>query len=194
MNDSAVSPIELLQVSASEEPRHFLRRDGRLSRIVEMLHASRLVTGRELASALGVHVRTVYRDVRDLVRSGVPIEGEAGLGYTLDGGSCSAPLVFGDGELEAVIAGVRAVIDGGDQRLRGAASRALTKIEAARPRALVPCAAPSEGAALDDSTSDGSRPGVRTTGPLLAAGLASELARTDDLRIVETIAGGVGAR
>ena len=60
-----------------------MRRADRLFRIVQFLRAGRLQTARGLATKLQVSERTIYRDVQDLQLSGVPILGEAGVGYTL---------------------------------------------------------------------------------------------------------------
>ena len=61
-----------------------MRRADRLFRIVQRLRRRGVTTARDLAQALEVSERTVYRDVRDLLLSGVPIQGEAGVGYALD--------------------------------------------------------------------------------------------------------------
>ena len=58
-----------------------MRRADRLFRLVEILRSKRLATGGWLAEQLGVSLRTLYRDIADLSLSGVPIEGEAGVGY-----------------------------------------------------------------------------------------------------------------
>ena len=60
-----------------------MRRADRLFRIVRILRGGRLQTARMLAEKLAVSERTIYRDVSDLQTSGMPIEGEAGVGYTL---------------------------------------------------------------------------------------------------------------
>jgi len=60
-----------------------MRRADRLFRIVRILRGGRLQTARMLAQKLEVSERTIYRDVSDLQTSGMPIEGEAGVGYTL---------------------------------------------------------------------------------------------------------------
>lgn len=101
-----------------------------------MLRKKRLVTAAALASELEVHVRTVYRDVRDLARSGVPVAGEAGVGYALTGGYELPPLMFTEDEVEALTLGARVVMAWGDGELEGAAVRALAKIEAVLPPRL----------------------------------------------------------
>ena len=57
-----------------------MRRADRLFRIVELLRGGRVTTARRLAERMEVSRRTIYRDMADLIASGVPIEGEAGMG------------------------------------------------------------------------------------------------------------------
>ena len=71
-----------------------MRRADRLFRIVQMLRSGRLKTARSLAERLQVSERTIYRDVRDLQLAGQPIEGEAGVGYTLRREFDLPPLLF----------------------------------------------------------------------------------------------------
>src|SRR3546814_4927030 len=63
-----------------------MRRADRLFQIIQELRRRKLVTARQLAEALEVSERTIYRDIKDLAGSGVPIEGEAGVGYVLQRG------------------------------------------------------------------------------------------------------------
>ena len=58
-----------------------MRPADRLFQIVLMLGRGRVVTAKALAERLEVSERTIYRDIQDLMASGVPIEGEAGVGY-----------------------------------------------------------------------------------------------------------------
>jgi biotin operon repressor len=67
------------------------RRADRLFQIAQILRGRRLTTAAMLADRLGVSERTVYRDIRDLSISGVPIEGEAGIGYRMRAGFDLAP-------------------------------------------------------------------------------------------------------
>lgn len=110
-----------------------MRRADRLFQIVQILRRRRLTTARHLAETLGISERTVYRDVRDLVASGVPVEGEAGVGYRLRGFDLP-PLMFSRDEVEALVLGARIVQSWTDPGLALAASEALAKIEAALPR------------------------------------------------------------
>jgi predicted DNA-binding transcriptional regulator YafY len=110
-----------------------MRRADRLFQIVQILRRRRLTTARHLAERLCISERTVYRDVRDLIGSGVPVEGEAGVGYRLRGFDLP-PLMFSCEEVEALVLGARIVQSWTDPELAGAAAEALAKIEAALPR------------------------------------------------------------
>jgi predicted DNA-binding transcriptional regulator YafY len=110
-----------------------MRRADRLFQIVQLLRGGRLVTARKLAEKLEVSERTVYRDIRDLQASGVPIDGEAGVGYVLRQGFDIPPLMFSRGEIEAIVLGTRMVEAWGGDQLVDAAREALKKIEAVLP-------------------------------------------------------------
>ncbi len=111
-----------------------MRRADRLFQVIQVLRRRRrLTTARDLAEELEVSVRTIYRDVADLVGSGVPIEGEAGLGYVLRDGYDLPPLMFTLEEIEAIVLGAKIVGSWGDERLGKAAEDALAKIEHALP-------------------------------------------------------------
>lgn len=113
-----------------------LRRADRLYRITDYLRGRRLTTAQWLADRLEVSVRTVYRDIADLVRAGVPITGEAGVGYALARRLDLPPLMFDRRELEALAVGLRFAQAYGDATLRTAAERAQAKIRGVVPREL----------------------------------------------------------
>lgn len=113
-----------------------MRRADRLFRIVQRLRRRGATTAHELAQALEVSERTVYRDVRDLLLSGVPIQGEAGVGYALDRSFDLPPLMFDEEEIEALVLGARIVRAWTDPKLARAAEEALQKIEAVLPAHL----------------------------------------------------------
>ncbi|MGN7727086.1 helix-turn-helix transcriptional regulator [Luteimonas sp. 22616] len=111
-----------------------MRRADRLFLIIHALRGRRAaLPARSLAETLGVSLRTIYRDVADLQVSGVPIEGEAGVGYMLRKGADIPPLMFNAAELEALVVGTRFVRAFGGERLGVAARAALLKIEAVLP-------------------------------------------------------------
>jgi predicted DNA-binding transcriptional regulator YafY len=114
-----------------------MRRADRLFLLIHALRGRRAaVPARTLAETLGVSLRTVYRDVADLQVSGVPIEGEAGVGYVLRKGADIPPLMFNADELEALVVGTRFVRAFGGARLGASAKAALLKIEAVLPPEL----------------------------------------------------------
>jgi predicted DNA-binding transcriptional regulator YafY len=113
-----------------------MRRADRLFRIVQLLRSGRLKTARALAERLQVSERTIYRDVRDLQLAGQPIEGEAGVGYTLRREFDLPPLMFTPEELTALVLGARLVQAWGGAESVIAAKSALARIEAVLPAEL----------------------------------------------------------
>ena len=114
-----------------------MRRADRLFLIIHALRGRRTaLPARRLAETLNVSLRTVYRDVADLQVSGVPIEGEAGVGYVLRKGADIPPLMFNAEELEALVVGSRFVRAFAGARLSAGARAALLKIEAVLPPEL----------------------------------------------------------
>ncbi|MEO0800422.1 MAG: YafY family protein [Pseudomonadota bacterium] len=113
-----------------------MRRAERLFEIIQLLRRHGLMRARELAERLEVSERTVYRDIQAMMAQGVPIEGEAGLGYVLRQGYDLPPLMFDEAEIEALMLGARIVESLGDAELSDAAGSAVAKIEAVLPDAL----------------------------------------------------------
>lgn len=110
-----------------------MRRADRLFQIVQYLRGGRLLTAAMIAERLEVTTRTVYRDVADLIGSGVPIEGEAGVGYVMRAGYDLPPLMFNSDEIVALVAGARMIRAWGGAQMAAAAEEALVKIEAVLP-------------------------------------------------------------
>lgn len=113
-----------------------MRRADRLFQIVQLLRVRRLATAADLAAELEVSTRTVYRDVQDLIDGGVPIDGEAGVGYRLQSGFELRPMVFTVEEIEALVLGARMVQAWADPDLGVAVRSAMTKIENVLPEPL----------------------------------------------------------
>lgn len=114
-----------------------MRRADRLFLVIHALRGRRTaLPARQLAETLGVSVRTLYRDIADLQLSGVPIEGEAGVGYVLHKSADIPPLMFSADELESLIVGTRFVRAFAGEKLAKSARTALMKIEAVLPREL----------------------------------------------------------
>ena len=113
-----------------------MRRADRLFHLVQLLRLRRFRTAAELAAELEVSQRTVYRDVADLIGTGVPIEGEPGVGYRLLPGFELPPLTFNREEIEALVLGARMVQAWAGGELADAARHAIAKIEAVLPPPL----------------------------------------------------------
>ncbi|MGY6707662.1 MAG: helix-turn-helix transcriptional regulator [Rhizobiaceae bacterium] len=112
-----------------------MRRADRLFQIVQQLRGGRLVTARMLGERLEVSERTIYRDIADLQSTGVPIDGEAGVGYLMREGFELPPLMFSRDEIVALVAGARMVRAFGGAQMARAAEEALVKIGAVLPEA-----------------------------------------------------------
>jgi len=112
-----------------------MRRADRLFQIVQHLRGGRLVTAQKLGLWLEVSERTIYRDIADLQSTGVPIDGEAGVGYMMREGFDLPPLMFTRDEIVALVAGARMVRAFGGAAMARAADEALVKIGAVLPDA-----------------------------------------------------------
>jgi len=112
-----------------------MRRADRLFQLVQLVRGRRLTTAEWLATRLEVSLRTVYRDVADLQHQGVPIEGEAGVGYRMRAGFDLPPLMFTTGQAKALVACVRLAQPRLDTGLSRDADDALAKILAVLPAA-----------------------------------------------------------
>ncbi len=113
-----------------------MRRADRLFQIVLYLRRRRVSTARDMAQALEVSERTIYRDVQELSACGLPIESAAGVGYRMRRGFELPPLMFDREELQALRLGARMVRSWADPDLSQAAGNALRKIEAVLPAEL----------------------------------------------------------
>jgi predicted DNA-binding transcriptional regulator YafY len=110
-----------------------MRRADRLFHIIQLIRGRRLTTAAFLADRLEVSERTIYRDVADLQHQGVPIEGEAGVGYRLGAGFDLPPMMFTQDEAKALVASVRIAQAWLDPALARNAQDALGKIMSVLP-------------------------------------------------------------
>jgi predicted DNA-binding transcriptional regulator YafY len=116
-----------------------MRRTERLFRIIQVLRShQRPVTGGELAVELEVSLRTLYRDMAELIAQRVPIRGEAGTGYVIDSDFDMPPMMLTADELEAAVLGATWVAARGDGALARGARDLIAKLTAAVPEALRP--------------------------------------------------------
>ncbi|MFT4149238.1 MAG: YafY family protein [Paracoccaceae bacterium] len=122
-----------LAVAPDDMPRNAMRRTDRLFDLIQILRDGRLHRASELAEKLGVSVRTIWRDMTTLAASGMPLEGERGVGYILRAPFTLPPMILSTVELEALRAGLRAVAAGEDAALARAARTLATKIASVTP-------------------------------------------------------------
>lgn len=116
-----------------------MRRADRLFQIIQILRRTRRpVTADVIAAEVETSKRTIYRDIADLMGQRVPIRGEAGVGYVLEGGFDLPPLMLTADEIEAAVLGAKWVAGHGDPGLARAAKDLLAKISVAVPEQLRP--------------------------------------------------------
>ena len=114
-----------------------MARSARLLDLLQLLRRHRQpLSGAAIAQALGISLRTLYRDIATLQAQGADIDGAPGLGYVLKPGFVLPPLMFSTEEVEGLVLGSRWVSERGDPRLAAAATDALAKIAAVLPGAL----------------------------------------------------------
>jgi predicted DNA-binding transcriptional regulator YafY len=119
-----------------------MRRTDRLFDLVTALRDGRLHRAQDLARRLEVSVRTIYRDMETLQASGIPVEGERGVGYMLTAPVTLPPLNLTLLELEALELGMAVVAEAADPELQAAARSLSAKIDAVIPADRAP---PKEG-------------------------------------------------
>ncbi len=108
-------------------------RADRLTALMEVLRDGKLHRAEDLAVYLGVSLRTVYRDMKTLMASGVAIEGARGTGYRAQAALTLPPLNLTEAELEALHIGLAVVGTGMEGELREAAESLSAKIDAILP-------------------------------------------------------------
>ena len=110
-----------------------MRRTDRLFDLIQILRDGRLHKAAEMAQVLEVSPRTIWRDMATLMASGMPVEGERGIGYILRAPITLPPMILTSAELEAFRLGVRLVADGADPGLARAARSLASKIGSVTP-------------------------------------------------------------
>ena len=116
-----------------------MRRAERLFQIIQILRrTTKPVTAADIAEELETSKRSVYRDIAALIGQRVPIRGEAGFGYVLEGGFDLPPLMLTTDEVEAAVLGAQWVAGHGDAALARAARDLIAKIGASIPENLRP--------------------------------------------------------
>jgi len=102
----------------------------RLNAILIHLQSKRIVKASEIADRFGISLRTVYRDIRALEASGVPIGAEAGVGYFLMENYKLTPVMFTKEEASALLFGEKLVEKMSDDQMKAEFCSALMKIKA----------------------------------------------------------------
>ena len=113
-----------------------MRRADRLFQLMLILQEGKVRTAKYIAEKLEVSERTIYRDIGDLVGSGMPIDGEAGVGYLLRDEYRLPPLMFNADELKALALGAMMVSAWSDKKLASVTKTAIRKIESILPEKL----------------------------------------------------------
>lgn len=103
---------------------------SRLTAILTHLQSKRISTAPELAKKFSVSVRTIYRDIRSLEASGIPIYTEEGRGYSMLDGYRLPPVMFTEEEANALITGFKMISRNKDGSLVKNYNDAITKIKA----------------------------------------------------------------
>lgn len=111
-----------------------MNRIDRLVAMVLYLQGRRVVRGADLARHFEVTERTIYRDMAALAEAGVPLVGEAGVGYSLMKGYQLPPVMFTAEEASALFVGGELVKQFTDASLHGPMAAALEKLRAVLPR------------------------------------------------------------
>lgn len=114
-----------------------MRRTDRLFELIQILRDGRLHTARDMAARLEVSTRTLWRDMATLIASGLPVEGERGVGYILREPVTLPPLTLTPDEVQALTLGLQLVTRGADPSLTRAAGSLLGKITAVLPARLL---------------------------------------------------------
>jgi len=114
-----------------------MRRSDRLFDIIQILRDGKLHRAQDIAGRLEVSVRTIYRDMDTLAASGVPVEGERGVGYMVREAITLPPLTLTSEELEALNLGMAIVAEAADDDLKKAAQSLADKIDAVLPTSTV---------------------------------------------------------
>jgi len=107
-----------------------MNRFDRITSILVQLQARRVVKGQELAERYGVSLRTVYRDLRTLEEAGVPLCGEAGVGYSLAEGYRLPPVMFSREEATALLMAEQLVARLTDEATARLSTAAMDKLRA----------------------------------------------------------------
>lgn len=108
-----------------ESPKRF----DRIVAILIQLQSKRIVKAQDLADRFQVSLRTIYRDIRTLESSGVPILSEAGTGYSIMEGYRLPPVMFTREEAGSFVAAEKLMQQFTDKTLGGNFRSAMYKVK-----------------------------------------------------------------
>lgn len=106
-----------------------MNRLDRLTAILIQLQSKRVVTAQEIAERFSISLRTVYRDIRTLELGGIPIAGEAGVGYSIMDGYRLPPVMFTKEEATAFITAEKLIAKLTDDSVDESYKSAMYKIK-----------------------------------------------------------------
>jgi len=119
-----------IPVINSEYLYYCMNRIDRLAAIIIQLQSRRLVKAQDIAEKFSISLRTVYRDIHALEEAGVPVIGEAGIGYKLMEGYKLPPIMFNEEEASALLTAAKLVQSKTDAGISKHYTSALDKIKA----------------------------------------------------------------
>jgi predicted DNA-binding transcriptional regulator YafY len=112
-----------------------MTRDQRLFALIQLMRDGKLRTAAELAREMGVSTRTIWRDMGVMAATGLPVEGERGLGYILRAPLILPPTVLTPDEAAALAEGLRQIATDPDNPRARAARSLLAKVATLLPQA-----------------------------------------------------------
>src|SRR5215831_5717379 len=71
-----------------------MNRIDRVTAVLIQLQSKKVVKAQDIAERFNISLRTVYRDINTLQEAGVPLIGEAGVGYSIMDGYRLPPVMF----------------------------------------------------------------------------------------------------
>jgi predicted DNA-binding transcriptional regulator YafY len=104
-------------------------RIARLTQIITLLQAKQMITAREIAEKFNLSLRTIYRDIKTLEKSGIPIITIEGKGYSIMEGFHLPPITFSENEANALITAEQLIIKNKDKSFTENYQNAVSKIK-----------------------------------------------------------------
>ncbi|ADY52545.1 helix-turn-helix, type 11 domain-containing protein [Pseudopedobacter saltans DSM 12145] len=106
-----------------------LKKFDRVVSILTSLQSKRTVKAQELADKFNVSLRTIYRDIKTLEASGVPLIGEAGIGYSIVEGYRLPPIMFTKQEASSFVTAEKLMASFADKNIRESFQSGVEKVK-----------------------------------------------------------------